>query len=98
MSSVTYDSLLTVGIYLIVISVLLTLLVICLRSRIEIGANAVKLGSLFLLENCSLIVLPISQAFLMMLTLFGLIAGAASLYSDGNFAFPNNAAFPQVSL
>ena len=58
------------------------------------GANAVKLGSLFITENCCLVMLPIFQGFLIILTLIALLAGGFSIYSDGSFSFPNNAAVP----
>ena len=98
LSSLTFDALLTLGVYLIVSAFLLLLLAICLRSRIELGANAVKLGSLFIFENCCVTMLPIFQAALVVLTLIALVAGGLSLYSWGHLSFPNNAAIPEVSL
>jgi hypothetical protein len=41
LSSYSYDTLITAGIILIVVGVMLTFLVICLRSRLNMGAKAV---------------------------------------------------------
>ena len=96
--ALTFDALLTLGIYLIVTALFLTLLVICLRSRIMMGANAVKLGSLFIFENCMTTMLPITFGCLILLALVGLITGGISLYSDGQLSFPNNRAVPEIHL
>ena len=98
LSSFSYDTLIIAGSCLIVGSVLLALMAICLRSRISLGAKAVELGSMFLLSNCYLVILPITQGILIIGALGGLIAGAVGLYSLGDFSFPNNAAFPDIYL
>jgi hypothetical protein len=98
LSQFSFDSMLTVGIILIGVAVLMGLIVICLSSRITMGANAVKLGSVFLVENCCLVILPITQAFVVIAILVGLIAGAVSLYARGTFTFNNYSAFPDVTL
>jgi hypothetical protein len=98
LSTFSYDTLIIAGSCLIVGSVLLALMAICLRSRISLGAKAVELGSMFLLSNCYLVILPITQGILIILALGGLIAGAVGLYSLGDFSFPNNAAFPDIYL
>ncbi|MCB0371069.1 MAG: hypothetical protein KDD45_17035 [Bdellovibrionales bacterium] len=77
---------------------LLALLAICLRSRISMGAKAVELGSMFLLANCFLVILPITQGILIILAFAGLVAGGVSLYSLGDFSFPNHAALPDIYL
>ena len=94
----SYDTLIIAGSCLIGASVLLALLTICLRSRIALGSKAVELGSMFLLSNCYLVILPITQGILIIFSLGGLIAGAVGLYSMGNFGFPNNSAFPSIFL
>ena len=83
---------------LVALSVLLTLLVICLCRRIMIGAKAVELGGMFLLNNCFLVVLPITQGFILIITLAGFVAGGISLLSLGDFSFPNNQPLPNISL
>ena len=98
LSSFSYDTLIIAGSCLIGGSVLLVLLVICLRTRISIGAKAVELGAMFLLSNCFLVILPITQGFIIILALAGFIAGGVSLLSLGDFSFPNNQAFPSISL
>ena len=60
LSSFSYDTLIIAGSILIGLSVLFTILVCCMRSRISTGAKAVELGSIFLLENCCLVILPIT--------------------------------------
>jgi hypothetical protein len=98
LSTLSYNTLIIVGSCLLGGAVLLALLVLCLRSRIAMGAKAVELGSMFLLENCLLVVLPVSQGLLIILALAGLIAGAGALYSLGDFGFPNGAALPEVYI
>lgn len=79
-------------------AVLIGLLAICLRSRISMGIKAVELGSIFLLENCCLAILPVTLILFIAGGIAGLIYGAASLYSLGTFTFPNNSSFPIVEL
>lgn len=98
LSSFSYNTLIIAGSCLIVASVLLTLLVICLRSRIAIGAKAVELGAMFLLSNCFLVILPVTQGFIIILALAGLVAGGIAILSMGDFSFPNNSAVPTISL
>jgi len=98
LDSFSYDTLIIAGSCLIVGSVLLALLAICLRSRIAMGAKAVELGSMFLLSNCYLVILPITQGILIVFSLAGLIAGAIGLYSLGDPSYPNNAAFPDIAV
>lgn len=98
LSNFSYDTLIIAGSCLIVGSVLLALLAICLRSRISLGAKAVELGSMFLLSNCYLVILPVTQGILIIGALAGLISGAVGLYSNGDFSFPNSSAFPSIAL
>lgn len=48
LSSISYNTLIIVGSCLLGGAVLVLLLVVCLRSRISMGAKAVELGSIFL--------------------------------------------------
>ena len=98
LSSFDYNTLIITGVVLIIIAVLMTPLVVCLKSRIAIGAKAVELGSMFLLENCFLVILPITQGILVVCALAGLVAGSVSLYSLGTFSFVNNSAVPTIYL
>lgn len=98
LSSFTYDTLIIIGSILIAAALILLLLVICLRSRLSMGAKAVELGSIFLFENCCLAFLPISQIVLIVLALVAMVFGGGYLYSNGTFSFPNNDTFPSVSL
>ena len=98
LSQFSYDTLIIAGSCLIGASVLLALLVICLRTRISIGAKAVELGSMFLISNCFLVILPVIQGFLIIMALAGFIAGGVSLLSFGDFSFPNNQPFPNLSF
>lgn len=98
LSTISYDTLIIVGSCLIGGSVLLSLLAFCLRSRIAMGVKAVQLGSLFLLQNCGLAILPVTQVILVAATVAAIIFGAASIYSLGEFAFPQRDAFPFVYL
>jgi len=98
LSQFNYDTLIIAGSCLIAGSVLLALLVICLRTRISVGAKAVELGGMFLLNNCFLVVLPITQGFIIIFALAGFLAGAISLLSLGDFSFPSNRPFPLISL
>ena len=45
-----------------------------------------------------LVILPITQGFVIILNLVMLLTGAVSLYADGTFSFPNNSAIADVSL
>ena len=98
LSQFNYDTLIIAGSCLIAGSVLLTLLVICLCRRIMVGAKAVELGGMFLLNNCFLVILPITQGFILIITLAGFVAGGISLLSLGDFSFPNNRPLPNISL
>lgn len=53
---------------------------------------------MFLLENCCVILLPITQAFFIAGGLAAIIAGGIYLYSLGTFTFPNNIAFPVITM
>lgn len=83
LSTLSYNTLLITGIVLISVGVLFTLLTICLRSRIMIGSKAVEIGSIFLFENCYMILLPITQAIFIVSSLGATIVGAVYLYSLG---------------
>ena len=98
LSQFSYDTLIIAGSILIGASVLMALLVFCLRSRISLGAKAVELGSMFLLSNCFLVILPVIQGFLIILALAGFVAGGVSLLSFGDFSFPNNQPFPNLNF
>jgi hypothetical protein len=69
-----------------------------MRSRIALGSKVVELAAMFLLENCCVILLPITQALFIAAGLAAIIVGAIYLYSLGNFTFPNNSAFPVVAM
>ena len=43
-------------------------------------------------------ILPIVFGCLVLIALVGLLTGAISLYSDGQFTFPNNSAIPDINL
>ena len=98
LSQFSYDTLIIAGSCFIAGSVLLALLVCCLRSRIAIGAKAVQLGSMFILNNCFLVILPITQGCFVIITLAGFIAGGISLLSLGTYSFPNDQPFPSIAL
>lgn len=98
LSDLSYNTLLIVGSAVIVAAFLFFLLVLCLHSRLTMGTKAVELGSLFLFDNCCMIFLPITQVFFILSIITSLIFGAGYLYSEGTLTFPNNAAFPSVSL
>ena len=98
LSQFGYDTLIIAGSCLIGASVLLALLVFCLRSRINIGAKAVELGAMFLISNCFLVILPVVQGFLIIMALAAFVAGGVSLLSFGDFSFPNNQPFPNLSF
>ena len=48
LSSFSHDTLIAMGIVFLVVAVILAILVFCLRSRLNMGAKAVELGSIFL--------------------------------------------------
>lgn len=82
-STISYDTLIIVGSCLLGGAVLLSLLAFCMRSRIAMGVKAVELGSIFLLQNCGLAILPVTQVILVAAAVAAIIFGAASLYSLG---------------
>ena len=45
-----------------------------------------------------MIILPVSQVILIFLTIVAFIFGAGYLYSEGTLTYPNNDAFPDISL
>jgi hypothetical protein len=98
LSKLTQNSLLIIGSSMIVAGVIVALLAICLRSRIALGSKSVELGAIFLLENCCIILLPITQAIFIAAGLAAIIVGGTYLYSLGNFTFPDYSAFPVISL
>ena len=81
LSDVAYNTLIITGSVVLVGAFLLFLLVLCLHSRITMGIKAVELGSLFLMDNCCMVMLPITQIFFILATIAALIAGAGFLYS-----------------
>lgn len=95
-STLSYDTLLIVGIVLIVIGVLFLLLVICLRTKIMLGSKAVEIGTIFLFENCYMIILPLTQAIFIMSTFGATIIGGLYLYSLGTRTV--NASFTLLTL
>ena len=98
LSTMTYNSLIIIGSGMIVAGVLLAIFTICLRSRIALGAKSVELGAMFLLENCGVILLPITQALFILAGIAAIIVGGSYLYSLGSFTFPDNSAFPAIQL
>lgn len=97
-STLSYNSLIIIGSGFIVVGALLALIVICMRSRIALGSKAVELAAMFLLENCCVIVLPMTQAVFIAAGLAVVIAGSIYLYSLGSFTFPGNIAFPVITM
>jgi hypothetical protein len=98
LTTLSYNTLIITGSISIAGAFLLFLLLLCLHSRVTMGAKAVELGSVFLLSNCGMVLLPVTQVFFILGTIAALIAGAGYLYSLGNFSFPAGAAFADVSL
>lgn len=98
LSTLSYDTLIIVGSCLLGASVLVLILVICMRGRIAMGAKAVELGSIFLFENCCLVILPITQALLVFGVFVALVVGEGFLYSTGTLNLSNNLAFAIFDL
>jgi len=98
LSALSFDTLIIIGSCLIAAGVFILLLAICLRNRIRMGSKAVELGAVFLLQNCFMIILPITQAIFITATIGALIIGVVAIYSMGPFTFPDNIAFPLVSF
>ncbi len=98
LSTLSYNSLIIIGSGMIAAGVLIAILTICLRSKIALGSKSVELGAIFLFENCCFILLPISQAIFIVSGLAAIIVGGIYLYSIGNLSFPDNIAFPVITL
>ena len=53
---------------------------------------------MFIISNCSLIILPITQGLVIVITLAGFLAGGVSLLSTGDINTGSTAPFPGVTL
>ena len=98
LSDLSYDTLMATGIVSIIGAILLFLLVCCLHSRLQTGIKAVELGSIFLFDNCCMVMLPVTQVIFILGSILALIYGAGCLFSLGTFSFPNQAALPVINI
>ena len=98
LSDFSYDALIIVGSILLGMAFFLLILVICLHSRIVMGARAVELGAIFLFDNFCMVLMPVTLSFLAHILIIAVVIGAGYLYSLGKISFPGHQAFPHIVL